>query len=370
MQHPDPPVPPADPAWVHLGAPAPFGSSDLPPLDVAAALEVARTWTGPRFLTGGGSTLALWELLATTAAGDVAVARALEPTLDARSILDQARTPTADGAPGPAVDLPAGLDAASTWGVYAAEAPGTRLAASPRDGGWRLTGVKPWCSLAGSLEGGLVTAHLPDGERGLFAVDLRGTGVAVAGEGWVSRGLAEIPSTPVAFDDAPAAAVGAPGWYLGRPGFWWGGIGVAACWYGGAVGVARRVLEAARQAPEARAERLIGVVGLLDEQLADARRALAAGAAAVDGVDVDGDDAPPEPGEGRVLAKRVRATVARACDVVLREAADALGPAPLTQEEAHAKRVADLAIYVRQHHPWREAVSLGTAVVGQEGSAW
>ena len=39
-------------------------------------------------------------------------------------------------------------------------------------------------------------------------------------------------------------AVGEPGWYLDRPGFAWGGIGVAAVWYGATVAVARRVVRA------------------------------------------------------------------------------------------------------------------------------
>lgn len=366
------PVPPlpstAHAAWVHLGAPAPFGPADVPPVDVAAALNHAGTWTGSRYRTGGGSTLALWELLATVAATDLAVARALEPTLDARAILAQAE---ADGH-GPT--LPDGVAPTSSWGAYAAEGPGVRVAATPGSATpdaatpdpWHLDGVKPWCSLAGALDAGLVTAHLPDGGRSLFAVDLRHPGVSVAHEGWASRGLAEIPSTPVTFAHVPATPVGPPGWYLERPGFWWGSLEVAACWYGGAVGVARRVLEAARTAPEAGAERLTGVVGILDERLGDARRALVEGAAAVE-ASAAGD---LSASAGRLLAKRVRASVVAACEDVLRHAGEALGPAPLAHEEAHAKRVADLAIYLRQHHPWREQVSLGRALVAEGGAAW
>lgn len=361
---------PPTPARVHLGPtwsgptaePAPL---DLPPLDVAGALEHSRSWTGSEHRVGSGATLALWELLATVAAADLAVARALEPVLDARSILAQA------GGDLPA-DVPPGLAPSSTWGVFAAEAPGTRLAAAPSggDGAWHLTGTKPWCSLAGVLEGALVTAHLPDGARGLFAVDLRGPGVAVETGGWVSRGLAEIPSTPVTFSGAPATAVGAPGWYLARPGFWWGGIGVAACWYGGAVGLARRLREAARSAPDPgpHRDRLAETLGELDVRLADAGRALREGAEAVDDAAADPDAVTA--GEGRLLAKRVRACVAAVAEDALRLTAHALGPAPLTQEEAHAKRVADLGVYLRQHHPAREAASLGSALLAAEVDPW
>ena len=40
----------------------------------------------------------------------------------------------------------------------------------------------------------------------------------------------------------PADPVGGPGAYVDRPGFSLGGAGIAACWYGGAVGVARLLL--------------------------------------------------------------------------------------------------------------------------------
>jgi hypothetical protein len=52
----------------------------------------------------------------------------------------------------------------------------------------------------------------------------------------------------VEFTAAPAAAVGAPRAYLNRVGFWYGAIGVAACWYGGAVAIGRPLWESARGA--------------------------------------------------------------------------------------------------------------------------
>ena len=67
--------------------------------------------------------------------------------------------------------------------MYAAERPGTRLSATPdADGGWLLSGEKPWCSLADPVSHALVTAHV-DGGRRLFAVALRDTGVEVADAG-------------------------------------------------------------------------------------------------------------------------------------------------------------------------------------------
>ncbi|MCG7286485.1 acyl-CoA dehydrogenase [Cellulomonas sp. ACRRI] len=328
------------------------------PGTVPEALRAVATWPDD-LRPGTGATAGLWELLATLAAHDLAVARAVEPHLDARAVLDQAAG-TVPGDP-----------AASTWGVYAAEGPGPALTASPvaADGddagdGWLLDGTKPWCSLSRDLDAALVTARLAgdDTRRGLFAVDLRAPEVQPVDAPWPARGLAEIPSTPVRFDRARATLVAEGSWYLDRPGFWWGAIGVAACWFGGAVGVARRLHAHAADRPD---DRLLAMhLGAVDERLSAARVLLADAATRVDASGAatrGGWDAEPEEARaaGRVLAKRVRATVARTCEDVLRLCGHALGPGPLTQEEAHAKRVADLEVYVRQQHAERDDASLG-----------
>jgi LmbE family N-acetylglucosaminyl deacetylase/SAM-dependent methyltransferase len=304
---------------------------------------------------GGGRTTDLWEALATLAAADLGVARAVEPHLDALAILDQERAASdaADGARSPDPDAAS----ARTWGVFAAEGGGDPLRAAPDAAvpdGVRLTGTKPWCSLAGSVTHALITAAGPDGTRGLFAVDLRHPGVEVVPDAWVARGLAEVPSGPLRLADVPARRVGAPGWYLQRPGFHWGGIGVAACWYGGAVGLARTLRAAASREG---ADRLTLMhLGAVDAALDGARASLAEAAALVDRGRAEGE-------EGRLLAKRVRAVVARAVEETLTHVAHALGPAPLAQDPEHAKRVADLGLYVRQHHAERDDASLGAAVV-------
>lgn len=362
---------------------------------VADALDLAVELGRHGALPGLGSTADLWQALATLSAHDLGAARAVEPHLDALAILDQhagdARVGPAapdsldgdgdgdgDGSPLPAR---ARADDSFTWGVFAAEGPGVRLAAEPRPGtrpeadgvtpAWSLTGTKPWCSLAGTVDGALITAWVGDTRR-LFSVDLRQPGVTVEADAWHARGLVEIPSGPVAFDDVEAHEVGAPGWYLERPGFSWGGIGVAACWYGGAVGVARTLLAAAVTASGRTPGRpadphLLQALGLVDTRLADARRALVEAADLVDAGEATGD-------AGRLLAKRVRGTVAHACDEVLARASRALGPAPLATDAAHAKRVADLELYLRQHHGERDDASLGQTVlrdaVADGRSAW
>ncbi|THJ67992.1 acyl-CoA dehydrogenase [Arthrobacter echini] len=299
-------------------------------------------------LPGSGRTADAWRLLTTLAAVDLSVARAVEPHLDALAILAQA---------GLADRIEDDGTHTGTWGVFAAEGPGVAVVASPGPDGWRLTGTKPWCSLADHLHRAIVTAHVGDGERRAFAVDLRSDAVTIdPPDAWVSRGLPSITSCSVHFDAATAIPVGGTNWYLHRDGFAWGGIGVAACWFGGALGVARTMLTSAgRRAPDQ-----IGLLhlGRVDAALHEARTVLAEAADAVDSGRASGQD-------GALLAARVRSTVFRCAELVLEAAAHGLGPAPLAFDEAHAARVADLTLYLRQHHAERDDAALGGRVLAR-----
>lgn len=311
------------------------------PGEVDGALGLAQALGAHRCTPGDGSTHEQWTVLATLAAHDLGVARTVEPHLDAVAILTQAGKPAPIG----------------TWGVFAAEGGSDPLSAGQTEGGWVLSGTKPWCSLAGRLDTALVTARTVEGESRLFAVDLSAPGVEVVEDAWQARGLIEIPSGPVRFAEVPAEPVGEPGWYLTRPGFSWGGIGVAACWFGGAVGIARTVREAARHAPN---PHRLAHLGAIDILLHACRVALAD---AADCVDRDTDD-------GQLLAQRVRGLVARSCEEVITRAGHALGPGPLATDSAHAKRVADLQLYVRQHHAERDDASLGERLTSEADPPW
>ncbi|WP_066300542.1 acyl-CoA dehydrogenase [Arthrobacter luteolus] len=323
-----------------------------------AALSLIKPAGALAPLPGQGSTFRLWELLATLGAADLTAARVVEPHLDAAAILAQAAEEESDGRY--AAD---GMDSfAGAWGVYAAEAPGAVLSAREHDdGSWHLTGTKPWCSLAGQLDYAVVTAHTGPQARRAFAVDLRLPGVREGRGLWVSRGLASVESTAVDFNGVPAVPVGGDNWYLDRSGFAWGGMGVAACWYGGAVGVARRLVSASRdRKPDQIAHMLIGQA---DASLHAARRVLAAAAEDVDAGRADG-------ATGAILAHRVRAVAAGAAERVLAAAAHGLGPGPLTADEEYARRVADLQVYVRQHHAERDHAALGKALLAGGGEPW
>jgi len=322
--------------------------------DANRAVDLARTIGGQMARPGGGQTRRLFETLATLAAADLTAARVVEAHVDALSILAQ-HSRVGDDTPR------ATSSDERTWGVFAAEGPEMRLLATESATGWTLSGTKPWCSLAGVLSHALVTAYTPTSERRLFTVALHRPGIRVRSVEWVARGLAAVPSLPVDFRDVPADPIGAPGWYLERPGFAWGGIGVAACWWGGAIGVARQVWGAGRdREPDQLA---LAHLGALDVSLTAAGVALAAAAAGIDAGLADGP-------AGTLLAARVRGIVARSVEEVIVRAGHALGPAPLALDERHARRVADLQLYVRQHHAERDDASLGKRLASGDGPPW
>jgi len=263
-------------------------------------------------------------------------------------------------------------------GVFAAEGPGTRLEAKAEGSEILLTGAKPWCSLAPLLDGAVVTAHAQTGGRAAFAVDLRHPGVTCEEPAWVARGLREIPSGAVHFSQVPAVPLGGDGRYFRRPGFGWGGMGVAACWLGGAVAVARDYKESLRAAswngrePDQVA---LAALGEMDRILTSALQYLARTAELIDGGDLSiqgrGSDGADTTGAGRSAwseALRVRGTIAAAVERVLYLASSNLGPAPLVFDEPYAKRMADLTLYIRQHHAMRDDSQLGNLTLKREHS--
>lgn len=304
--------------------------------NVDAALRIAEECGRLLPQPGGGRTAARWAVLALAGECNLTAARVLEAHADALAILAEAGETERGG----------------TWGVFAAEAAPHRLQAEVRAGSAVLTGVKPWCSVAGQLRCALVTAQAGD-DRQLFRVNLRDPSVRV-GEpaGWVARGLRTVTSVPVRFDATPAEPVGAPGWYLSRPGFSWGGIGVAACWHGGACALWRTLLRASAT----RAGDLAALhCGSVDAALFASSSALERAARLVDAGHAAGQ-------AGVVLALRVRSVVAAAVEHTIRQVGHALGPGPLAFDEDHARRVADLELYVRQHHAERDLATLGAAL--------
>ncbi|MFB9831085.1 acyl-CoA dehydrogenase [Actinoallomurus acaciae] len=282
-------------------------------------IEVAGT-TVPE--PGSGATWNRWAFFARLAEEDLSLARLSEGHFDALAILAELAGPRPE--PG------------SRWAVWAAKP------ASLEFSGGRVRGVKPYCSGARICTHALVTA----GDR-LLAV---APGTPVTGS-WPATGMAASDSLDVRFADAPATPVGPPGGYTGRPGFHHGGIGVAAVWYGGARAVARPLVGA--RDPHALAH-----LGAVEVALTGARTALERAAEEIDADPLDRE----RQAAGRAL--RVRALVAETAAEVLDRAGRALGAGPLSHDEQHGRRVADLTVYLRQHHAERDLARLGEMVTG------
>jgi alkylation response protein AidB-like acyl-CoA dehydrogenase len=293
---------------------------------------------------GGGRTRERWAVLAELAEEDLSLARLAEGHADALAILAE----LGEGPP------PAG----NRWGVWAAQPPGPGLLASSTADGWYLDGTKQYCSGAQSCTNVLVTAVAPDGTR-LFAAST--ADLAPVPGSWPATGMAGSDTLDVGFDGIWAKPIGGPGSYTDRPGFAHGGAGVAACWYGGARGVGKTLLAAA-------AKRDIGPyalahLGAVDIALGTAKTVLDQ---AADDIDADPDDRKQE---GRLRALRVRAVIEATATEVMARVGRALGAGPLGHDEAHGRRVADLTVYLRQHHAERDLAALG-ALVAEGGASW
>ena len=273
-------------------------------------------------LPGSGGTRERWALLARLAEEDLSLSRLAEGHFDALAILAELGEP---------VPEPGGR-----WGVWAAKPPSLRLA----DG--LIHGDKPYCSGARTCTDALVTV----GDL-LFAV---APGEPVPGT-WPATGMAASDSLDVRFTGTAGRQVGPPGGYTRRPGFHHGGVGVAAVWYGGARAVARPLLGAGE--PHALAH-----LGAVEVALTSAREALERAAEEI--------DADPRDHEQRAAARalRVRSLVAEVASGVLDRTGRALGAGPLSRDEAHGRRVADLTVYLRQHHAERDLAALGGLVTG------
>lgn len=292
-------------------------------------------------LPGSGRTLSRWQKLADLCEIDVTAGRLAEAHADAVAILAELGGPPAR--PG------------RLWGVWAAEAPDAMVDAHHDGDRVSLSGTKAWCSGAGLCAEALVTARTETGGRGLYAVDLRGPGVEPLPSSWRNPGMADSDTRSVRFTAAPAIPVGGPEDYLRRPGFWHGAAGVAACWLGAARAVAAPLYRAvARDGGRHCDPHAAAHLGAIDASLAAAHALLGATAEQI--------DADPHSDRGEVTARRLRAVVETAVEEVIGRTGRALGPAPLALDADHARRVADLTVYVRQSHAERDLAALGRLV--------
>jgi hypothetical protein len=356
-------------------------AASLPALDACEGVGEALALLAQRQLDrlplpGAGHTLQRWQALSHVAAHDLSLAKLFEGHTDALAILDELGTPI----------VMRRADEPALWGTWCAEPPAARLTlqgahdARPDEPvRLRLTGRKAWCSGAHDLSHALVSGWTEDGRPVLAAVDLLQPGVRVTQEGWRAVGMQATRSVEVAFDDAEGWQVGAPGDYTARPGFWRGGAGIAACWWGGAWGLARDARHALRQAASTAPSgagidpRLVHL-GAIDTALAACAALLRETAHEIDRLACAAGDAGATSGCGALhtLALRARLAAETCADTVVAQAVRALGAGPLCQDARVACLVADLPVFVRQSHGARDQAALGAQLARQlqEPAAW
>jgi alkylation response protein AidB-like acyl-CoA dehydrogenase len=292
-----------------------------------------------------GQTRARFASLVEAAATDLSLARLVEGHVDAVAILHEVGATPAPG---------------KLYGVWAAESADAPLTAVRDDAGWRLRGTKRYCSGAVTVDHALVTARCADGSR-LFHVDTHAPGVVPVAGTWPAIGMAGSGSLDVTMNVVLpiASEVGRSGFYLERRGFWHGAVGVAACWLGGSVGCARMLAKRFRTTqPDAHAAAHFGAI------VADCSAMWAVLSAAADEIDACGAvDA-----DGRRRALIARQVVEQGCQRVLQATGRASGSSPLAFDAAHARRAADLILYLRQHHAERDAEALARLTL--EETTW
>lgn len=285
---------------------------------------------------GAGDTLARWRVLAEVAAHDLSLAKLFEGHTDALAILEEC------GVPGPEQGL--------QWGTWCAEPPDARLKIREHDkkaSKVRLTGRKAWCSGAATVTHAVVSCWNAADEPCLAAVAIAPPAVTVTDKGWQAVGMAASGSVDVIFDAADAIPVGRPGDYVTRPGFWHGGAGIAAVWFGGALGIARMAHESTGRAPD---PHRLAHLGAIDAALAAAAAVLRETAAAI--------DLHPKRNAHRD-ALRARLFVEHAAEEVMHHAGRATGAGPLCRNPRFARAMADLPVFLRQSHAERDMAQLG-----------
>ncbi|MBW0136044.1 acyl-CoA dehydrogenase [Pseudonocardia abyssalis] len=280
-------------------------------------------------LPGHGDTPGRWRALAAWGRTDLVLARLAEGHTDALAILAEAGCTPVPGA---------------LYGVWAARSGG--IGAELHDGAVR--GTVRFCSGAHRLDRALVIA-----DALIVDVDLRDPRVRPVEGTWNPAGMAASDSVDVEFSAVPAeVTVGPPGFYTGRPGFWWGGGGVAAVWLGGAAGVVDDVRDAAGTDPHRLAH-----LGALHTALATTDALLARTAAAIDADPV---------ADHTTAVWTARAAAEHLCRTVGDLAPRLAGATVLSRHGRLGARLADLGVYVRQHHAERDLAALGARVVEEE----
>ena len=312
------------------------------PSDLVQSFERFCSSAGDLPHPGAGRTLDRWRVFADLSAQNLSLVKIAEAHADALSILAECdMQPPARG---------------TRWAVWAANPPNVKLEARRLGDTVRLSGTKAWCSGAALVTHALVTCL--DGDVPLLArVEIGQRGISIRPSTWANAGMAAALTTSIDFRNAEAKLVGVPGVYVERPGFWQGAIGIAACWHGAAIAIARPLLAACVTRKDAHA---FAHLGAIQASLSASASALREAAGWIDAYPT---------GAARRVALTTRAVVEQAATETIQRAGRALGANPLCMDAEHAQRVADLTVFMRQSHAEHDLEALGQSVQG-DVSSW
>ena len=274
---------------------------------------------------------------------DIPLARLAEGHIDACRILAQAQqTPVAQ----------------ALYGVWASRSQQTGVAARRTADGLLLDGTLRFASGAGLLDRALVPVWLDDGTH--LLVDLEVSGLPVDESSWATQAMTASRTHTVAVEGVGIPGrdvVGPEDFYLGRAAFFPGGVGVAACWAGGAARVTDLLIRAVPAAKPAQSARL----GRIRVELAAAAATVRATADLLDRILPEGREA--EKSDWHALATECRAVVAAAAERILADTRHATGPAGLALDADLSHAVADLELYVRQQNADADFALLGARLL-------
>lgn len=295
-------------------------------------------------LPAGGDTLQRWQCLAAVAGHDLGLCKLYEGHTDALAIMQELR----------AQSVPEG----SIWGTWASEPPQARVMVRREGDRAVLSGRKAWCSGAGVVTHGLLTAWDDDGQQQLVAVPMDQPNLCVTDDGWHAVGMANTGSVEILLENAEGWYVGPAGGYLSRPGFWLGGIGIAACWFGAARELARHLAQHCHARPEPHALAHLGAVD----------RALGACIAVLRQAANAADQQPDGPFEHS--ARLCRAVAEETAETVISHVGRAMGAGPYCKDPHFARLIADLPVYLRQSHAERDLAALGQLLGAPTTRTW
>lgn len=271
---------------------------------------------------------------------DVPLSRLVEGHVDALRILNQAHSqPVPD----------------ALYGVWASRSQQTGAQATRRGSALVLSGTIRFASGLGVLDRALLPLWTEPEHHLLIDLDLSTVGtpqLVPDTHQWSTAAMEVSRSHTLVVDglSVPASTqVGELDFYLDRPGFFPGGVGVAACWLGGATRVADLVRARLRSPLPAALQLRLGAM----------RACLCTGAAALRAGSHRLRDELDLP-QGRAVAAETRWAVAAAVHGVLEEAHRMAGPAGLAYDRDLTRAVHDLQIYVLQHNVDAEATYLAT----------